>query len=134
RISRTRWRRRVRGLLLGCRVVPGRIRMLRYWPGILGALLALVALLPGPVAADSSSDLRGQASALAQHNQDLATQPRGVVLQLNALDSQLARERARLVDLRVRTAAVKADLAVARTQLRAARRAQSKGERPAAQR
>src|SRR4029450_2002068 len=106
---RPKLRRPVRGPLLGCRVVPGRIRMLRYWPGILGALLALVALLPGPVAADSSSDLRGQASALAQHNQDLATQSRGVVLQLYSLDSQLARERARLVDLRVGRAARSAD-------------------------
>lgn len=100
--------------------------MLRYWPGILGALLALVVLLPGPVAADSSSNLRGQASELAQQNQDLAAQSRGVVLELYSLDSQLARERARLVDLRVRTAAVKADLAVARTQLKVARHSLSR--------
>ena len=100
--------------------------MLRYWPGILGALLALVVLLPGPVAADSSSNLRGRASELAQQNQDLAAQSRGVVLELYSLDSQLARERARLVDLRVRTAAVKADLAVARTQLKVARHSLSR--------
>ena len=100
--------------------------MLRYWPGILGALLALVVLLPGPVAADSSSNLRGRASGLAQQNHDLAAQSRGVVLELYSLDSQLARERARLVDLRVRTAAVKADLAVARTQLRVARHSLSR--------
>ncbi len=100
--------------------------MLRYWPAILGALLALVGLLPGPVAADSSSDLRGQASELAQQNQDLASQSRGVVLELYSLDSQLAREQARLVDLRVRTAAVKADLADARTQLKVARHSLSR--------
>lgn len=95
--------------------------MLRYWPAILGALLVLVGLLSGPVAADTSSDLRGQASDLTQQNQHLAAQSRGVVLELYSLDSRLARERARLVDLRVRTAAVKADLAVARTQLKVAR-------------
>jgi len=100
--------------------------MLRYWPAILGALLAVVGLLPGPVAADSSSDLRGQASDLAQQNQDLAAQSRGVVLELYSLDSQLARERTRLVDLRVRTAAVKADLAVARTQRKVARHSLSR--------
>jgi 3D (Asp-Asp-Asp) domain-containing protein/septal ring factor EnvC (AmiA/AmiB activator) len=100
--------------------------MLRYWPGILGALLALVVLLPGPVAADSSSNLRGRASGLAQQNNDLAAQSRGVVLELYSLDSQLARERARLVDLRVRTAAVKADLGVARTQLKVARHSLSR--------
>jgi 3D (Asp-Asp-Asp) domain-containing protein/septal ring factor EnvC (AmiA/AmiB activator) len=100
--------------------------MLRYWPGILGALLALVVLLPGPVAADSSSNPRGRASELAQQNHDLAAQSRGVVLELYSLDSQLARERARLVDLRVRTAAVKADLAVARTQLKVARHSLSR--------
>ena len=100
--------------------------MLRYWPGILGALLALVVLLPGPVAADSSSSLRGRASGLAQQNHDLAAQSRGVVLELYSLDSQLARERARLDDLRVRTAAVKADLAVARTQLKVARHSLSR--------
>ena len=100
--------------------------MLRYWPGILGALLALVVLLPGPVAADSSSSLRGRASGLAQQNHHLAAQSRGVVLELYSLDSQLARERARLVDLRVRTAAVKADLAVARTQLKVARHSLSR--------
>jgi 3D (Asp-Asp-Asp) domain-containing protein len=100
--------------------------MRRYWPAILGAVLAIVGLLPGPVAADSSSNLRGRASELAQQNQDLAAQSRGVVLELYSLDSQLARERARLVDLRVRTAAVKADLAVARTQLKVARHSLSR--------
>ena len=101
---------------------------------MLAALLALVALVPARVSADSASTLRGRASELTQQNQNLAAQSRGVVLELYSLDSQLAREQARLVDLRVRTAAVKADLAVARTQLRVARRTQSKAERSLAQR
>jgi 3D (Asp-Asp-Asp) domain-containing protein len=108
--------------------------MLRYWPAILCALLALVGLLPGPVAADSSSNLRGRASDLAQQNQNLAAQSRGVVLELYSLDSRLARERARLVELRVRTAAVKADLAVARAQFRVARRSLTRVERSLARR
>jgi len=108
--------------------------MLRYWPAILCALLALVGLLPGPVAADSSSNLRGRASELAQQNQNLAAQSRGVVLELYSLDSRLARERARLVELRVRTAAVKADLAVARAQFRVARRSLTRVERSLARR
>jgi 3D (Asp-Asp-Asp) domain-containing protein len=108
--------------------------MLRYWPGILCGLLALVGLLPGPVAADSSSNLRGRASELTQQNQDLAAQSRGVVLELYSLDSRLARERARLVDLRVRTAAVKADLAVARAQAKVARHSLTRVERSLARR
>jgi 3D (Asp-Asp-Asp) domain-containing protein len=101
---------------------------------VLAALLALVALVPAGVSADSASTLRGRASELTQQNQNLAAHSRGVVLELYSLDAQLAREQARLVDLRVRTAAVKADLAVARTQLRVARRTQSKAERSLAQR
>jgi 3D (Asp-Asp-Asp) domain-containing protein/septal ring factor EnvC (AmiA/AmiB activator) len=120
--------------VLRCRVVPGELPTLRFWPAVLAALLALVALVPAGVSADSASTLRGRASELAQQNQSLAAQSRGVVLELYSLDSQLAREQARLVDLRVRTAAVKADLAVARTQLRVARRTQSKAERSLAQR
>jgi 3D (Asp-Asp-Asp) domain-containing protein/septal ring factor EnvC (AmiA/AmiB activator) len=108
--------------------------MLRYWPAILCALLALVGLLPGPVAADSSSNLGGRASELTQQNQNLAAQSRGVVLELYSLDSRLARERARLVELRVRTAAVKADLAVARAQFKVARRSLTRVERSLARR
>jgi 3D (Asp-Asp-Asp) domain-containing protein len=114
--------------------VPGVIRTLWYWPTVLAALLALVALLPQGVSADSAPALRGRASELAQQNQDLAARSRSAVLQLYSLDSQLAREQARLVYLRVRTAAVKADLAVARTQLRVARRTLSRAERSLAQR
>jgi peptidoglycan DL-endopeptidase CwlO len=105
-----------------------------YWPTLLAALMALGALVPQGVSADSASTLRGRASELAQQNQDLAARSRSAVLQLYSLDSQLAREQARLVYLRVRTAAVKADLAVARTQLRVARRTLSRAERSLAQR
>jgi cystine transport system substrate-binding protein len=104
------------------------MRMLRYWPVVLGALLALGGLLPPTVAADSVSSLRGRASQLTQQNQNLAARSRGVVLELYSLDSRLARERARLVELRVRTAAVKADLAAARTRLQVARRSLSRAE------
>jgi 3D (Asp-Asp-Asp) domain-containing protein len=108
--------------------------MLRYWPATLGALLAVVGLLPGPIAADSSSNLGGSAAELAKQNQDLAAKSRGVVLELYSLDSRLARERARLVELRVRTAAVKADLAVARAQSKVARRSLTRVERSLARR
>ena len=114
--------------------MPGEKRTLRYWPAVLATLLALVALVPAGVSADSASTLRSSASELAQQNQDLAARSRGVVLELYSLDSRLAREQARLVDLRVRTAAVKADLRVARTELRVARRTQSRAERSLAQR
>jgi len=107
--------------VLRCRVVPGEIRTLRYWPVFLGALFALVGLLPAGVAADSAADFRGQASQLQQENANLAARARGVVLQLYSLDSQLAREKARLVQLRIRTAEVKSELAVARVRLRAAK-------------
>ena len=101
--------------------MPRRLRTLRYWPVVAGALLLLLGLLPTAVAADSAPSLRDHASRLARQNVDLAARSRGVVLQLYALDSQLAREQARLVELRVRTAQVKADLAAARQRLRAAR-------------
>ena len=104
------------------------MRMLRYWPAVLGALLALVGLVPATVAADSATTLRGRASELARQNQDLAARSRGVVLELYSLDSRLARERARLVDLRVRAAAVKADLQVAQRQLQVARRSLSRAQ------
>lgn len=110
------------------------MRTLRYWPALLGALLALVGLLPATVAADSAADLRDQATQLEQQNQDLAARARGTVLELYSLDSRLSRERARLVELRVRTAAVKADLAVARTRLRVARHSLSRVEQSLARR
>ncbi len=82
----------------------------------------LLALVPGTVSADSASSLRDHASQLAQQNANLARQSRGVVLQLYALDSSLAREQARLVELRIRSAQVKADLAAARQRLHVAKK------------
>ena len=94
------------------------MRTLRLWPVALGVLLALVGLLPATVAADSA---REKAAQLERRNSDLAARSRGVVLELYSLDSRLARERARLVALRIRTAEVKADLGAARKRLSAAR-------------
>jgi 3D (Asp-Asp-Asp) domain-containing protein/peptidoglycan hydrolase CwlO-like protein len=110
------------------------MRTLRYWPVVLGALLALVGLLPASVAADSASSPRGRASGLTQQNANLAARARSVVLQLYSLDSQLAREKARLVQLRIRTAEVKSDLAAARVQLRVAKHSLSAGQRSLARR
>ena len=98
------------------------MRTLRLWPVVLGGLLALIGLLPATVAADSATPAPGKASILSRQNADLAARSRGVVLELYSLDSRLARERARLVALRLRTAEVKADRAAAEERLRAARR------------
>jgi 3D (Asp-Asp-Asp) domain-containing protein len=97
------------------------MRTFRYWPVLVGGLLALLGLLPATVAADSASSLREHASRLAQQNASLAARSRGIVLQLYALDSRLAREQARLVQLRIHSAEVKGELAAARERLRAAR-------------
>ena len=111
--------------------MPGEIRTLRYWPVVLGALLALVGLVPAAtVAAGSGSTISG----LTQQNADLAARSRGVVLELYSLDSRLARERARLVELRIRTAEVKGQLAAARERLRVARHTLKVSERSLAAR
>jgi 3D (Asp-Asp-Asp) domain-containing protein/peptidoglycan hydrolase CwlO-like protein len=120
--------------VLRCRVVPGEMRRLRYWPVVLGALLLLVGLLPAGVAADSASSLRDRASRLTGQNANLASRARGTVLELYSLDSQLAREQARLVQLRIRAAEVKSDLAAARVQLRVAKRSLAAGRRSLARR
>src|SRR5215218_9057353 len=103
--------------VLRCRVVSGEMRTLRHWPVVLGALLALVWLLPAAVSAGSATGAREHAARLAKENAGLAARSRGVVLELYSLDSRLARERARLVELRIEKAAVKADLALAHTRL-----------------
>jgi 3D (Asp-Asp-Asp) domain-containing protein len=113
--------RTAQGGVLRCRVVPGERRTLRYWPAILAALLVLLGLVPATVSADSASSLRDHASQLAQQNTNLAQRSRGVVLQLYALDSSLAREQARLVELRIRSAQMKAELAAARQRLHVAK-------------
>jgi 3D (Asp-Asp-Asp) domain-containing protein/peptidoglycan hydrolase CwlO-like protein len=114
--------------------VSGEKRTLRYWPLLLGALLALTGLVPATVGADSASNLRDRAAQLEQQNANLAARSRGVVLELYSLDSRLARERARLVELRIRTADVKAHLTAARKQLRVARHTLTVAQRSLAQR
>jgi len=81
----------------------------------------LLGLVPATVSADSSSTLRDHASQLTQQNANLAQRSRGVVLQLYALDSSLARQQARLVELRIRSAQVKAERAAARQRLHVAK-------------
>jgi 3D (Asp-Asp-Asp) domain-containing protein/peptidoglycan hydrolase CwlO-like protein len=101
--------------------VPGEKRKLRAWPIVLGTALALVWLVPGTVSADSASSLKEQISQLTQQNADLAVKSRSAVLDLYALDSRLARESARLVALRIRTAEVRAEREAAEKRLRIAR-------------
>jgi 3D (Asp-Asp-Asp) domain-containing protein/peptidoglycan hydrolase CwlO-like protein len=104
-----------------CRVVPGETRKLRAWPIVLGTLLALGSLVPGTVAADSASSIKKRASQLSKQNADLAGRSRNALLGLYALDSKLARERTRLVALRIRTAEVRAERAAAQQRLTVAR-------------
>jgi len=101
--------------------VPGETRKLRAWPIVLGTLLALSSLVPGTVAADSASSIKERASQLSKQNADLAGRSRSALLSLYALDSKLARERTRLVALRIRTAEVRAERAAAQERLTVAR-------------
>jgi 3D (Asp-Asp-Asp) domain-containing protein/peptidoglycan hydrolase CwlO-like protein len=101
--------------------VPGETRKLRAWPIVLGTLLALTSLVPGTVAADSASTTKERASQLSKQNADLAGRSRSALLGLYALDSKLARERTRLVALRIRTAEVRAERAAAQQRLTVAR-------------
>ncbi len=113
--------------------MPGETRTLRAWPIVAGTVLALSGLVPATVAADSASTMRSRASQLTHQNAGLAAKSRSALLDLYALDSRLARERAHLVALRIRTAEVRAEreaaqhrLAVARHSLRAAQLALSR--------
>jgi cystine transport system substrate-binding protein len=110
------------------------MRTLRYWPVVLGALLALGLVSAATVAADSSTGLRDSSSRLSQENADLAARSRGAVLELYSLDARLARERARLVALRIRAAEVKGELATARQRLRVAQHSLEVSERSLAAR
>jgi 3D (Asp-Asp-Asp) domain-containing protein/peptidoglycan hydrolase CwlO-like protein len=101
--------------------VPGETRKLRAWPIVLGTLLALGSLVPGTVAADSASSIKERASQLSKQNADLAGRSRSALLGLYALDSKLARERTRLVALRIRTAEIRAERAAAQQRLTVAR-------------
>jgi 3D (Asp-Asp-Asp) domain-containing protein len=108
--------------LLRCRVVPGETRTLRAWPLVATALVALSALVPATVGADSASTPRERASHLIQQNAALAAKSRSTLLDLYALDSRLARARAHLVALRIRTAEVRAEREAAQHRLTVARR------------
>jgi 3D (Asp-Asp-Asp) domain-containing protein/peptidoglycan hydrolase CwlO-like protein len=108
--------------------VPGETRTLRTWPAI-AALLLLSGLVPARVAADSSTDLRSRAEQLSQQNVQLAARSHSALLELYALDSRLAQERARIVSLRIRTAQVRAERAAAEKRLASARRSLKAAQR-----
>jgi 3D (Asp-Asp-Asp) domain-containing protein len=102
--------------------VPGETRTLRAWPLAAAALVALSALVPATLGADSASTLRARASQLTRQNAALAAKSRSALLDLYALDSRLARARAHLVALRIRTAEVRAEREAAQRRLTVARR------------
>ena len=89
----------------------------------------LSALVPARVGADSSTTLRDKASRLSRQNVDLSTRAHSVLLEVYGLDSRLARERARIVALRIQTAEVRAARRSAEHRLAVARRALSAAER-----
>ena len=95
---------------------------MRAWPIVAGVLLILCGLVPAMVAADSASTMRARAFQLTQLDTELAAKSRSALLDLYALDSRLARERARLVALRIRTSEVSAQRAAAQHSLAIARR------------
>ncbi|HEY6836933.1 MAG TPA: 3D domain-containing protein [Gaiellaceae bacterium] len=78
--------------------------------------------MPARVSADSSAKLRARASSLSQQNANLAVKARSALLDLYALDARLARERARIVSLRIQTAQVRAAREAAQRRLAIARR------------
>jgi 3D (Asp-Asp-Asp) domain-containing protein/peptidoglycan hydrolase CwlO-like protein len=114
--------------VLRCRVVPGETRTLRAWPALV-ALLVLSAFLPSRVAADSSTSLRSKAADLSRQNANLAARSHSALLELYALDSQLAQERAHIVALRIRMAQVRAERKVAEVRLASARRSLAAAQR-----
>ena len=120
--------------LLRCRVVPGETRPLPVWPVVAIAALVLCGLVPATVAADSASTLRAKASTLTEQNAALAAKSRSALLDLYGLDSRLARERAHLVGLRIRTAEVRAARQAAQHRLTIARHSLAAAQRALARR
>lgn len=114
--------------VLRCRVVSGETRKARLWPAAV-ALLVLCSLVPARVSADSSATLRERASHLSQENSNLAAKARSAVLGLYSLDARLARERARIVSLRIQTAQVRAAREAAQRRLAIARRSLASSSR-----
>ena len=106
----------------------GETRKARLWPAA-AALLVLCCLLPARVGADTSATLRARASHLSQQNTNLAVRAHSALLELYALDSRLARQRAHIVALRIQTAQVRAARQAAQRRLRIARRSLSAAQR-----
>ncbi len=109
--------------------MPGDTRKLVAWP-VVAALVVLSGFVPARVEADSSGSLRNRASELQRQDAGLAARSHGALLELYALDSRLARQRAHIVALRIQAAQVRAArveaeqrLAIARRSLAAAQRA-----------
>jgi 3D (Asp-Asp-Asp) domain-containing protein len=98
------------------------------WPAA-AALLVLAALVPARVGADSSATVRDKASRLSQQNVDLSARGHSALLDLYSLDSRLARERARIVSLRIQMAHVRAARAAVQHRLAIARGSLSVAER-----
>jgi 3D (Asp-Asp-Asp) domain-containing protein len=114
--------------VLRCRVVSGETRKARLWPAA-AALLVLCCLVPARVGADTPSTLRTRASHLSQQDANLSARAHSALLQLYALDSRLARERAHIVALRIQTAQVRAARQAAQRRLTIARRSLSAAQR-----
>jgi 3D (Asp-Asp-Asp) domain-containing protein len=114
--------------VLRCRVVSGETRKARVWPAA-AALLVFSSLVPAQVGADSSTTLHDRASRLSQQNADLSARAHGALLDLYALDSRLAHERAQIVALRIRSAQVRAARSAAERRLTVARRSLSAAQR-----
>jgi 3D (Asp-Asp-Asp) domain-containing protein/peptidoglycan hydrolase CwlO-like protein len=96
--------------------VSGETRKARLWPAA-AALLVICCLVPARVGADSSGTLRARASTLSQRNANLTAKAHSALLELYALDSRLARQRAHIVALRIETAQVRAARQAARQRL-----------------
>jgi 3D (Asp-Asp-Asp) domain-containing protein/peptidoglycan hydrolase CwlO-like protein len=78
--------------------------------------------------------MRARATQLTQLDTELAAKSRSALLDLYALDSRLARERARLVGLRIRTSEVRAEREAAQHRLGVARRSLAAAQRALSQR
>jgi peptidoglycan DL-endopeptidase CwlO len=98
------------------------------WPAA-AALLVLCSLVPARVAADSSAPkLRSRADELTRENANLAARAHSALLELYALDSRLARQRAHIVALRIETAQVRAARLAAQRRLEIAHRSLSSAQ------
>jgi 3D (Asp-Asp-Asp) domain-containing protein/peptidoglycan hydrolase CwlO-like protein len=114
--------------VLRCRVVPGGKRKLQTWPVVV-ACVVLCGFVPAKVAADSSGSLRARATELRHENTRLAARSHGTVLELYALDTQLARARSHVVALRIEAAQVRAEQAASERRLTIARRSLKAAQR-----